>query len=76
MSKSILDTLTGLDKRVEEVLIEEEEIEAFPEKCLVCKTNVLCNLIPTFANMARIGIIVELKKCPFHNDIRNPQSKE
>jgi len=67
-TNSILDTLTGLGKQID--LPDEDAEISVPDKCIVCKNNVLCSLIPTFANMSRIGIVVTLKKCPYHVEVK------
>jgi hypothetical protein len=67
-SNNILDTLTGLGKTV--IDCPEEGLEVtVPDKCISCKNNVLCSLIPTFANMSSIGVVLNIKKCPYYSEI-------
>lgn len=67
---SILDTLTGLGSAALDTENIEEADIAIPEMCIMCKNNIVCSLISTFANMSRIGIIICIKKCPFHIELK------
>jgi hypothetical protein len=45
---------------------DSEEI-IIPRLCAFCKTNTVCSVLPTFVSMSKIGIVIGLEKCPFHN---------
>lgn len=43
----------------------EEEVQ-IPEKCSECKMYPVCTIFPTFIAMAKLGVIIEVKQCPYH----------
>lgn len=55
-------------------IISEEIV--IPKRCALCKTAMICSILPTFINFSKIKIYVSLEQCPYHQPFKkNNESK-
>ena len=64
MPKNILDDLM-LDDQLSDILIDDGKL-IIPEKCFRCKTNAICAIVPSFATLSKIGILINVTACPYY----------
>lgn len=67
MTKSILDQLD--DNNEDTIITKSQDSEEIivPKMCAFCTNNAICSVLPTFISLNKIGIIVNLQKCPYHS---------
>ena len=67
---SVMDLLDGGDSG--HIIAESQDSEEImvPKICAFCKNNAICSVLPTFINLNKIGIIVGIEQCPFHNSTK------
>lgn len=56
------------DENISDILstfTEEATETTLPAKCNECKTSTICGPIDAFINLAKIGIQIEVSRCPY-----------
>lgn len=60
---SVIDALFSSDATV----VEEGEVDVHvPKKCKTCNNVIICNVLPAAMGFGRVGIKIEIDKCPFY----------
>jgi hypothetical protein len=66
---TILDSLLNKDIDIQSLEEEEEEELVIPQKCYICKNQLICSVLTTFVAMSRLKIIVSVEECPYHGKL-------
>lgn len=48
---------------------------AIPKRCAMCKTAVVCSMLPTFMNLSKIRVYISIEQCPYCQPLKNAEIK-
>jgi hypothetical protein len=49
---------------------------AIPKRCAMCKTAVVCSMLPTFMNLSKIRVFVSIDQCPYSQPLKNAEIRK
>ena len=73
---NVLDNLfrSSINEDSEDVQLLSEEI-VLPKRCVMCRTAVICSMLPTFINLSKINVYLTIDQCPYSQPIKNVERK-
>lgn len=74
---NVLDNLFINDEEQEESMMDMlSDNIVVPKRCTMCKTAVVCSVLPTFMNLSKIRLFVSIEQCPYHQPNKNAEVKK
>ena len=66
-----MDGISKLEEAFKEMGIDEEVVSSdiLPSKCMMCLNNTICNPLISFLTLHKIGIKLQIDKCPYFRSI-------
>jgi hypothetical protein len=47
-----------------------------PNRCALCKTAVVCSILPTFLSLSKIGVCISIDQCPYSVPLKNAEIRK
>jgi len=69
---NILDSLYSPSEEdaeeIESILSDEIVV---PKRCVLCKSSVVCSVLPTLISLSKIRIFLSIEQCPYFQALKN-----
>lgn len=67
---SVIDALFSSASTEVEDGTDKSEM-SIPKKCSGCMNALICNVLPVVVGFSRMGIELDIKTCPYFNQVKN-----